>query len=78
MRSHARFRPWAGLCALGISTMILSGSVFDSALAHCGTMDGPAVTDARPALDSGDLAPPLKWIQPHAGRMPVSRPAAIT
>jgi hypothetical protein len=33
------------------------------ALAHCDTMNGPVVTDAKKALDSGDLTPVLKWIK---------------
>ena len=32
------------------------------AQAHCDALDGPVVTDARAALESGDLAPVLKWI----------------
>ena len=33
------------------------------ARAHCDTMDGPVVTDARLALDRQDLTPVLKWIR---------------
>lgn len=35
-----------------------------TALAHCDTMDGPVVKDARVALDSKDVTPVLKWIAP--------------
>jgi len=35
-----------------------------TALAHCDTIDGPVVEDARVALDSKDVAPVLKWIAP--------------
>lgn len=35
-----------------------------TALAHCDTLDGPVVRDARVALDSKDVAPVLKWIAP--------------
>jgi hypothetical protein len=31
------------------------------ALAHCDTLNGPVVTDARVALEKGDPAPVLKW-----------------
>lgn len=31
--------------------------------AHCDTMDGPVVTDARRALERRELAPVLKWIR---------------
>ncbi len=34
----------------------------DKARAHCDTMDGPVVTDARAALEAGDVVPVLKWI----------------
>lgn len=32
------------------------------AQAHCDQMDGPVVTDAREALETGDVAGVLKWI----------------
>ncbi|MCU0233250.1 MAG: DUF6448 family protein [Thermoanaerobaculales bacterium] len=34
------------------------------ALAHCDTLDGPVVSDARAALAAGDVGPVLKWVQP--------------
>ena len=33
------------------------------ALAHCDTLDGPVVKDARVALDSKDVTPVLKWVR---------------
>ena len=33
------------------------------ALAHCDTLDGPVVADARIALAQGDVTPVLKWLQ---------------
>lgn len=33
------------------------------ALAHCDTLDGPVVADARIALAKGDVTPVLKWLQ---------------
>lgn len=33
-------------------------------LAHCDTMDGPVVLDARTAIEKKDLTPVLKWIGP--------------
>ncbi len=32
------------------------------AQAHCDTLDGPVVGEARAALDKGDITPVLKWI----------------
>ncbi|HET7295148.1 MAG TPA: DUF6448 family protein [Vicinamibacteria bacterium] len=34
------------------------------ALAHCDTLDGPVVRDARTALESRDVRPALKWVGP--------------
>jgi Family of unknown function (DUF6448) len=33
-------------------------------LAHCDTLDGPVVSDARVAIEKKDLTPVLKWIGP--------------
>jgi hypothetical protein len=33
------------------------------AFAHCDTLDGPVVTDARRALETADVSPALKWIE---------------
>ena len=30
--------------------------------AHCDTLDGPVVADARKALAKGDITPLLKWV----------------
>ena len=36
------------------------------ALAHCDTLDGPVVKDARAALEARDVTPVLKWV--NAGK----------
>jgi len=33
------------------------------ALAHCDTLDGPVVSDARAALEARDVTPVLKWVE---------------
>ena len=33
------------------------------AAAHCDTMDGPVVVDARTALEQGDVTPVLRWVR---------------
>ena len=33
------------------------------ALAHCDTLDGPVVKDARSALEARDVTPVLKWVK---------------
>jgi hypothetical protein len=35
------------------------------ALAHCDTLDGPVVRDARAALEARDVAPVLRWVAPE-------------
>jgi len=36
-----------------------------TAYAHCDTLDGPVVAEARTALSSGDVTPLLKWVAPE-------------
>jgi hypothetical protein len=36
------------------------------ALGHCDTLNGPVVTAARTALESGDLTPLLRWVPAEA------------
>jgi hypothetical protein len=36
--------------------------IVDRALAHCDTMDGPIVPEARRSLESGNVTPLLKWV----------------
>lgn len=33
------------------------------AFAHCDTLDGPVVKDAKQALEKGDVTPVLKWVK---------------
>src|SRR5512138_2915043 len=35
------------------------------AAAHCDTMGGPVIADAKVALAKGDLTPVLKWVKPE-------------
>jgi len=44
---------------LGLTLTLIAGV----ASAHCDTLDGPVVTAARMALDRGDVAPVLIWVQ---------------
>lgn len=49
-----------------LTTLMLMGamSIFSAstASAHCDTMNGPVVLDARAALASGDISPVMKWV----------------
>ncbi len=48
---------------LGSLTLALLASQ-TTARAHCDTLEGPVVTEARTALAKGDVTPVLKWVQP--------------
>jgi hypothetical protein len=51
-----------------IATFLIAASVLfisPMAWAHCDTVGGPVVADARLALDKSDIAPVLKWIKPE-------------
>ena len=44
---------------------LAAGLLFPAAArAHCETLDGPVVKDARLALDRGDVTPVLRWVRP--------------
>ena len=45
-----------------ISFVLLSPSMLS---AHCDTMGGPVIADARNALKAGDVTPVLKWLKPE-------------
>jgi hypothetical protein len=51
------------LAGFGLATAILAW-VFtpQTGQAHCDTLDGPVVAEARTALDKGDVTPVLKWV----------------
>lgn len=44
--------------AAGIFSLVFVGS----AQAHCDALDGPVITEARTALEAGDVTPLLKWV----------------
>lgn len=44
-----------------VAAMMFGG--YSLVSAHCDTMDGPVVQDARKALAAGDVTPVLKWVQ---------------
>jgi hypothetical protein len=48
------------LVAVGVVCLTLVPRV---AVAHCDTLDGPVVKDARAALESKDVTPVLKWVR---------------
>jgi hypothetical protein len=55
------------LTLLIISVCIgMSGLISSVAYAHCDTLDGPVVADAREALKKGDVTSVLKWVKKDA------------
>ncbi len=51
-----------GLLILAVFALTIFATS-QSAYAHCDTLDGPVVKDARVALDNGDITPLFKWLR---------------
>jgi len=49
-------------CAAALVLLVGSATLTLEASAHCDSLDGPVVQDARLALASGDVTPVLKWV----------------
>jgi hypothetical protein len=45
-----------------VAAAILSLTFAGTAQAHCDALDGPVITEARAALESGNVTPLLKWV----------------
>ena len=45
------------------AAVAFGGGAVRTAGAHCDTLDGPVVSDARAALAAGNVTPVLKWVQ---------------
>lgn len=45
------------------AAMALTFAIPHNAVAHCDTLDGPVVQDARKALEAKDITPVLKWVK---------------
>jgi hypothetical protein len=58
-----RFRPHFAATAAALLALALFAAPRPAA-AHCDTLDGPVVIDARAALASGNPDPILKWVRP--------------
>lgn len=54
-----------GLMAMGAMAAVVGILWPNPAWAHCDTLSGPVVADARKALDTQDVTPVLKWIEPE-------------
>jgi hypothetical protein len=51
------------LLAVAAFTALFLGTTRDAA-AHCDTLDGPVIQDARKAIEAKDITPILKWVKP--------------
>jgi len=51
------------LLAISALAVLLAASPREAA-AHCDTLDGPVIQDARKAIASRDINPVLKWVKP--------------
>ena len=56
-----RTRLSVSLVAAAVAVALAAGG---KAWAHCDTLDGPVVSDAKKALESRDVTPVLKWVKP--------------
>ena len=52
------------LVLIGVAGVLLF--VSRDAIAHCDTMDGPVITEAKQALEKGEITPVLKWVKNEA------------
>jgi hypothetical protein len=59
MKSGNLKRKVAGIAA----AIAISLAIPQLAAAHCDTMDGPVIKDARVALEKGEVTPVLKWVR---------------
>ena len=57
------------------SILIFSMSVFlsSTAFAHCDTMDGPLIADAKRAIEKNNVNYVLKWVMPEHDRSHIVR-----
>ncbi|MDD5287317.1 MAG: DUF6448 family protein [Desulfuromonadaceae bacterium] len=51
------------MLAVAAFTVLFIATSRDAA-AHCDTLDGPVIQDARKAIDAKDITPILKWVKP--------------
>jgi len=59
---------FADVFLVTLMTMALIAGMSSLAAAHCDTLDGPVVQDARKALEVKDITPVLKWVKPRDER----------
>src|SRR5512139_1302753 len=60
--SEGKMEKGSVIGSVAAAAIILVLSAAGSALAHCDTLDGPVITDARQALEKGDVKRVLPWV----------------
>ncbi len=58
-QNNRRFKEFITAASIVLAILLVPQAV----MAHCDTLDGPVVADARIALTKGDITPVLKWLQ---------------
>lgn len=58
-RTKDGFKGFAAITFLALAILLAP----QTSLAHCDTLDGPVVVEAREALAKGDVYPLLKWVK---------------
>jgi hypothetical protein len=59
-----KIRSFSGQCLTTVCLSLLLGFFLSTeAVAHCETLDGPVIKDAKKALKAGDVSPVLKWVK---------------
>lgn len=58
-----RYSSLVKISLLGISAFAAVLLAIHDASAHCDTLDGPVILDARKAIASRDITPVLKWVK---------------
>lgn len=54
---------WTQMFLFAVIIAALTLGMYGFAAAHCDTLDGPVIQDARNALETKDVTPVLKWVK---------------
>ena len=54
---------WTQMFLFAVIITALTLGMYSFAAAHCDTLDGPVIQDARKAMDAKDVTPILKWVK---------------
>lgn len=60
---HIKTARVVGWLCLIVGSVIFWTATASRVLAHCDTMNGPVIAEAKAALEKGDVTPVLKWVK---------------